>query len=67
MTGSSTYWCITNSTIFNPYQSYVTDEIARQSGIMGNQLANQFNAGAFGGGREGVQQAELQGRTLSYG
>jgi len=49
----------------NPYQSYVTGEIARQSGIMQNQLANQaIQAGAFGGGREGVQQAELQGRTL---
>ena len=53
------------SQYLNPYQSYVTDEIARQSGIMGNQLAAQaVNAGAFGGGREGVQQAELQGRTL---
>ena len=49
----------------NPYQSYVTGEIARQSGIMQNQLANQaVQSGAFGGGREGVQQAELQGRTL---
>jgi len=49
----------------NPYQSYVTGEIARQSGIMQNELANQaIQAGAFGGGREGVQQAELQGRTL---
>ena len=49
----------------NPYQSYVTGEIARQSGIMQNQLANQaIQSGAFGGGREGVQQAELQGRTL---
>jgi len=49
----------------NPYQSYVTDEIARQSGIMQNQLAAQaVRSGAFGGGREGVQQAELQNRTL---
>jgi len=49
----------------NPYQSYVTDEIARQSGIMQNQLAaNAVRSGAFGGGREGVQQAELQNRTL---
>jgi hypothetical protein len=49
----------------NPYQSYVTDEIARQSGIMQNQLAAQaVRSGAFGGGREGVQQAELQARTL---
>jgi len=49
----------------NPYQSYVTDEIARQSGVMQNQLAAQaIRSGAFGGGREGVQQAELQNRTL---
>ena len=53
------------SQYLNPYQSYVTDEIARQAGIMGNQLSAQaVNAGAFGGGREGVQQAELQGRAL---
>ena len=50
----------------NPYQSYVTDEIARQGQMMQNKLgANAISAGAFGGGREGVQQAELQGRTLS--
>jgi len=50
----------------NPYQSYVTDEIARQGQMMQNKLgANAITAGAFGGGREGVQQAELQGRTLS--
>ena len=50
----------------NPYQSYVTDEIARQSQMMQNQLGAQaVGSGAFGGGREGVQQAELQGRALS--
>ena len=44
----------------NPYQQYVTDEIARQSGIMSNQIAaNAVGAGAFGGGREGVQQAQF--------
>jgi len=49
----------------NPYQSYVTDEIGRQGQIMQNQLSAQaVNAGAFGGGREGVQQAELQNRIL---
>ena len=49
----------------NPYQSYVTNEIARQGQMMQNQLAAQaVGAGAFGGGREGVQQAELQSRTL---
>ncbi len=50
----------------NPYQSYVTNEIARQGQMMQNQIgADAIGAGAFGGGREGVQQAELQGRTLS--
>jgi len=50
----------------NPYQSYVTDEIARQGQMMQNQLgAKAIGAGAFGGGREGVQQAELQRGTLS--
>jgi hypothetical protein len=50
----------------NPYQQYVTDEIGRQAQIQGNQIsANAVNAGAFGGGREGVQQAELQGRALN--
>jgi len=49
----------------NPYQQYVTGEIARQGQIMQNQLAGQaVGAGAYGGGREGVQQAELQRRTL---
>ena len=49
----------------NPYQSYVTGEIGRQGQMMQNQLsANAVNSGAFGGGREGVQQAELQNRTL---
>ena len=53
------------SQFLNPYQSYVTDEIGRQSQIMQNQIANQaVQSGAFGGGREGVQRAELQGRTL---
>ena len=50
----------------NPYQSYVTNEIGRQAQIMGNQLGSKaIGAGAFGGGREGVQQAELQGRALT--
>jgi hypothetical protein len=52
------------SRYFNPYQSYVTDEIARQGQIQQNQLAGQaVQAGAFGGGREGVQQAEIQRAT----
>tara|TARA_R100001594_G_scaffold118624_1_gene153944 strand:- start:1 stop:858 length:858 start_codon:yes stop_codon:yes gene_type:complete len=53
------------SQFLNPFQDYVTNEIARQSGIMSNQLSAQaVGSGAFGGGREGVQQAELQNRTL---
>jgi len=49
----------------NPYQSYVTNEIGRQGQMMQNQLSAQaVGSGAFGGGREGVQQAELQRRTL---
>jgi hypothetical protein len=48
----------------NPYQSYVTDEIARQGQMASNQLsASAIGAGAFGGAREGVQQAELQRAT----
>ncbi len=48
----------------NPYQQYVTDEIARQGQMAQNQLsANAIGAGAFGGGREGVQRAELQRAT----
>ena len=54
------------SSFLNPYQSFVTDEIARQGQMMQNQLgAKAIEAGAFGGGREGVQQAELQRGTLS--
>ena len=53
------------SQFYNPYQSYVTDEILRQGQMMQNQLGAQaVGSGAFGGGREGVQQAELQNRIL---
>ena len=53
------------SQYLNPFQQYVTGEIGRQSQMMQNQIAQQaIQSGAFGGGREGVQQAELQGRTL---
>ena len=53
------------SQYFNPYESYVTDEIISQGAGMQNQLAaNAVQAGAFGGGREGVAQAELQNRIL---
>jgi hypothetical protein len=51
---------------FNPYQSFITDEINRQAQMQQNQIANEaVMGGAFGGGREGVQRAELGGRTLS--
>jgi hypothetical protein len=52
------------SQFYNPYQSYVLDEINRQAAQQKNQLSAQaVQAGAFGGGREGVQQAELQRAT----
>ena len=45
----------------NPYQSYVTDEINRQAGMAQNQLGAQaVMSGAFGGGRQGVAQAEIE-------
>jgi hypothetical protein len=51
---------------FNPYQSFITDEINRQAQMQQNQIGQQaVMGGAFGGGREGVQRAELGGRTLS--
>jgi len=59
----------------NPYQQFVTDEISRQAQIAQNQLAGQaVQAGAFGGGREGVQRAEIErarqqniGQSLAQG
>ena len=52
------------SQFLNPYQQYVTDEIARQGQMAQNQLAAQaVGQGAFGGGREGIQRAELQRAT----
>ena len=54
------------SQFFNPYDQFVTDEILRQGAGMQNQIAAQaVQSGAFGGGREGVQQAELQNRILN--
>jgi len=53
------------SQFFNPYQSYVTDEINRQAAQAQNQLsATAVGAGAFGGGREGVAKAELERARL---
>jgi len=57
------------SQFYNPYQSYVLDEINRQAEMAQNQLAGRaIQAGAFGGGREGVQRAEMErGRLASIG
>lgn len=53
------------SAFYNPYQSYVLDEIARRGQMQQQQIADQaVRAGAFGGGREGVQLAEQQAREL---
>ena len=53
------------SQFYNPYQSYVLDEINRQAAIGQQGLAAQaVNAGAFGGGREGVQRSEQELRRL---
>ena len=53
------------SQFFNPYQSYVLDEINRQAEMAQNQLSAQaVQGGAFGGGRQGVAQAELERARL---
>jgi len=53
------------SQFYNPYQSYVLDEINRQSQMAQNQLsARAVQAGGFGGGREGVQRAEQERARL---
>ena len=50
---------------YNPYQSYVLDEINRQAAMAQNQLSAQaVQSGAFGGGREGVQRAEQERARL---
>lgn len=49
------------SQFFNPYQSYVTDEINRQAQLGQQQLsAEAVKSGAFGGGRQGIASAELE-------
>jgi hypothetical protein len=48
------------SQFLNPYQSYVTDEISRQDKGMAQPIKVQHklvDAGAFGGGRQGVQSS----------
>ncbi len=53
------------SQFYNPFQSYVLDEINRQAQMKQQGIADQaIQSGAFGGGREGVQRAELQRGTL---
>ena len=53
------------SQFYNPYQSYVLDEINRQFEMAQNQLAARaVQAGGFGGGREGVQRAEQERARL---
>jgi len=48
----------------NPYQQYVTDEIRRQAQMQEQDIATRaISSGAFGGGREGIQRAELQRAT----
>ena len=51
---------------FNPFQSYVIDEINRQAAVGQQQVADQaVRAGAFGGGREGVHRAEQERARLA--
>ena len=53
------------SQYLNPYQSFILDEINRQAQMGQQQLSAQaVQAGAFGGGREGVQQAEQERARL---
>jgi hypothetical protein len=62
MTPSSTQF----QDYLNPYQSFIIDEINRQSQLRQNQVSAQAVAsGAFGGGREGVQLAEQERARLS--
>jgi len=54
------------SSFLNPYQSYVTDEITRQAGMATNRLGAQAVAsGAFGGGRQGIAEAEIERARLA--
>jgi len=49
----------------NPNQQFVIDEINRQAAMGQNRLSAQaVQAGAFGGGREGVASAELERARL---
>ena len=47
--------------LMNPYQNFVTDEITRQAQIATNRLGAQaVGAGAFGGARQGIAEAEIE-------
>ena len=49
----------------NPFQAQVIDEINRQAAQAQNRLSAQaIRSGAFGGGREGIAQAELERARL---
>jgi len=49
----------------NPFQAQVIDEINRQAALAQNRLSAQaVRSGAFGGGREGIAQAELERARL---
>ena len=50
----------------NPYQDAIRDEINRAYDIAANTAsADAIGAGAFGGGREGIQRAELERNRAS--
>ena len=54
------------SALMNPFQSFVTDEITRQAQIATNRLGAQaVGAGAFGGGRQGIAEAEIERARLA--
>jgi len=54
------------SAFLNPYQSFVTDEITRQAQMATNRLGAQAVAsGAFGGGRQGIAEAEIERARLA--
>ena len=51
---------------FNPFQSFVTDEITRQAGMATNRLGAQAAmSGAFGGARQGIAEAEIERARLA--
>jgi hypothetical protein len=54
------------SQFFNPFQSFVTDEITRQAQMATNRLGAQaVGSGAFGGARQGIAEAEIERARLA--